>query len=92
MADQKYTEEQFSNFVNNLFTTHDSNSDNKLDHDECKAALTEAHGKFGAGNAFNDENFEKKFIEMDTNKDGTVDKAELYAFLHAIAAQKGMIC
>ena len=91
MADTKYTQEQFNTFVNNLFAKHDTNDDNKLDKDESKAALAEAHERFGQGKPFNHEKFEEVFAEIDVDGDNHLQKEELHAFLHKIATARGQL-
>ena len=91
MADAKYTVEQFGKFIDNLFAKHDLNKDEKLDHAETKAAMVDAHERFGEGKPFNDEAFEAAFLAMDTNKDGNIQRQELYDFLLKVATSRGRI-
>ncbi len=91
MADQKYTQEQFSNFVDNLFATHDTNADGQLDKNESRTALQAAHEKFGQGKPWNEERFEAVFAAVDANGDGLIDKSELFNSLHKVATERGLL-
>ena len=77
--------------VNNLFATHDVNSDGHLDKTEAHAALVDAHARFGNGNPFNESAFDQAFATMDANGDGQISKDELFAFLHKIATENGKL-
>ena len=73
-------------FVENIFLKHDNNRNNVLERGELKAWVREelrSHKFFNRKMV--QRNFQEFFDKVDTNKDGKIDRWELYEYcLHNI--------
>lgn len=67
--------------VEEIWCKYDKDNNGYLDKHEMKPFAKESAEQMGEGAAFNDEEFETFFKELDTNEDGKISKDEMIEFI-----------
>ena len=89
---KKFTEEQVANVVGNeLFPALDKDGSGFLEKAEMRQLAGQIHEKWGDGNAFNEEAFDKGFAALDKSGDGKISKEEIIGFFVRVGRNRGLV-